>query len=63
MAVQLMVLVFILFCQNLAVFTEPCLTPAAGSCKTLVLLVPFWGCVAFKQSHNVLHKAVVIPPF
>ena len=26
-------------CQNLAVFTEPCHTPAAGSCKTLVLLV------------------------
>ena len=26
-------------CQNLAVFTEPCHTPATGSCKTLVLLV------------------------
>ena len=26
-------------CQNLAAFTEPCHTPAAGSCKTLVLLV------------------------
>ena len=26
-------------CQNLAVFTEPWHTPAAGSCKTLVLLV------------------------
>ena len=26
-------------CQNLAVFTEPCHTPAAGSCKTLVLLL------------------------
>ena len=33
-------------CQNLAVFTEPCHTPAAGSCKTLVLLVP---------SRNYLH--------
>ena len=32
-------LIFILFCQYLAVFTEPCPTPAAGNCKTLVLLV------------------------
>ena len=30
-------------CQNLAVFTEPCHTPAAGSCKTLVLLVFTWN--------------------
>ena len=47
-------------CQNLAVFTEPCHTPAAGSCKTLVLLVKYvrhWPHLQHMQATQLLNAS------
>ena len=50
-------------CQNLAVFTEPCHTPAAGSCKTLVLLVSSTWAISIFHFEWVLPFPIKIYPF